>query len=218
MAFRSTMAFGNPLVLDRRAVLGALAILPALGAVQGAARADNSADAVAAVKQLQDGQLEVIQKIGQMSVKQRYDALRPAIGATFDLPAMAKTVYGAAWDALTDAQKAEWAQALADYVTASYAARLDGFNGKGFERDAKTTTRDQNVVVTSRVILAEGPPMPLDYVVRLTPQGWKIGDILANGSISELAQWRRGLRGLGDSGFAASIATLRQRTESFLTP
>ncbi len=63
-----------------------------------------------------------------------------------------------------------------------------------------------------------GPPMPLDYVVRLTPQGWKIGDILANGSISELAQWRRGLRGLGDSGFAASIATLRQRTESFLTP
>ena len=101
-----------------------------------------------------------------MSVKQRYDALRPAIGATFDLPAMARTVYGAGWDALTDAQKAEWAQAFADYVAASYAARLDGFNGKGFERDAKTTTRDQNVVVTSRVILADGPPMPLDYVVR----------------------------------------------------
>jgi hypothetical protein len=54
--------------------------------------------------------------------------------------------------------------------------------------------------------------------VRPTPQGWKIGDILVDGSLSELAQWRRSLRGLGDSGFAASKATLRQRTESFLTP
>jgi phospholipid transport system substrate-binding protein len=201
------------MVFDRRFFLAALATLPAF-----AARADDSAEAVAAVKQLQDGQLEVIQKLGQLSVKQRYDALRPAIGATFDLTAMAKTVFGAGWDALTDAQKAEWAVALGDYITASYAARLEGFNGKGFERDDKTQTRDGNVVVTTKVILAAGAPMPLDYVVRPTPQGWKIGDILVDGSLSELAQWRRSLRGLGDSGFAASKATLRQRTESFLTP
>jgi phospholipid transport system substrate-binding protein len=202
------------MVFDRRFFLAALATLPAFAV----ARADDSAEAVAAVKQLQDGQLEVIQKLGQLTVKQRYDALRPAIGATFDLPAMSKTVFGGGWDALTDAQKAEWAQALGDYVTASYAARLDGFNGKGFERDDKTQTRDGNVVVTTKVILAVGAPMPLDYVVRQTPQGWKIGDILVDGSLSELAQWRRSLRGLGDSGFAASKATLRQRTESFLTP
>jgi phospholipid transport system substrate-binding protein len=201
------------MVFDRRFFLAALATLPAFSA-----RADDSAEAVAAVKQLQDGQLEVIQKLGQLSVKQRYDALRPAIGATFDLTAMAKTVFGAGWDALSDSQKAEWAVALGDYVTASYAARLEGFNGKGFERDDKTQTRDGNVVVTTKVILAAGAPMPLDYVVRPTPQGWKIGDILVDGSLSELAQWRRSLRGLGDSGFAASKATLRQRTESFLTP
>jgi phospholipid transport system substrate-binding protein len=202
------------MVFDRRFFLAALATIPAFAA----ARADDAAEAVAAVKQLQDGQLEVVQKLGQLSVKQRYDALRPAIGATFDLPAMAKTVFGAGWDALTDAQKAEWAAALGDYVTASYAARLEGFNGKGFERDDKTQTRDGSVVVTTRVILSAGAPMPLDYVVRQTPQGWKIGDILVDGSLSELAQWRRSLRGLGDSGFAASKATLRQRTESFLTP
>jgi phospholipid transport system substrate-binding protein len=201
------------MVFDRRFFLATLATLPAF-----AARADDSAEAVAAVKQLQDGQLEVIQKLGQLTVKQRYDALRPAIGATFDLTAMAKTVFGGGWDALSDAQKAEWAVALGDYITASYAARLEGFNGKGFERDDKTQTRDGNVVVTTKVILAAGAPMPLDYVVRPTPQGWKIGDILVDGSLSELAQWRRSLRGLGDSGFAASKATLRQRTESFLTP
>jgi ABC-type transporter MlaC component len=206
------------MVFDRRLFLAALAVLPALSFAPPAARADDSADAVAAVKTLQDGQLEIIQKLGQLSLKQRYDTLRPAIGATFDLPAMAKTVYGAGWDKLTDAQKAEWAEAFGDYVAASYSARLDGFNGKGFERDDKTQTRDGNVVVTTRVTLAAGPPMALDYVVRQTPRGWKIGDILAEGSVSELAQWRKSLRGLGDSGFAASKQTLRQRTDSFLTP
>jgi phospholipid transport system substrate-binding protein len=205
------------MAFDRRGLFAALAVLPALLFAPVAARADDSA-AVAAVKTLQDGQLDIIQKLGQLSIKQRYDALRPAIGATFDLQAMAKTVYGAGWDKLTDAQKAEWAEAFGDYVAASYAARLDGFNGKGFERDDKTQNRDGNVVVTSRVTLSAGPPMELDYVVRQTPQGWKIGDILAEGSVSELAQWRKSLRGLGEGGFAASKQTLRQRTDSFLTP
>jgi phospholipid transport system substrate-binding protein len=107
---------------------------------------------------------------------------------------------------------------LGDYIAASYAARLDGFNGVGFERDDKTVARDESIVVTTRVILKNGSPMALDYVVRSTASGWKIGDILADGSISELAQWRRSLRGLNEGGYAASLATLRKRTDSFLTP
>ena len=90
---------------------------------------------------------------------------------------------------MTDAQKAEWAEASADYIAASYAAHLEGFNGKGFERDDKTAARDGALVVTTRIILAKGPPMAVDYVVRRTPQGWKIGDILAK---ARSANWRNG--------------------------
>lgn len=202
------------MVCDRRLVLAAFAVLPAFSM----ARADDSAEAVAAVKKFQDGQLAIVQKLGQMNVQQRYDALRPAIGATFDLPDMARMVHGAGWESLTDAQKAEWAEVLADYIAASYAAHLEGFNGKGFERDDKTAARDGALVVTTRITLDKGPPMAVDYVVRRTPQGWKIGDILAEGSISELAQWRRALRGLSQDGFDASIKALRQRTQNYLTP
>ncbi len=205
------------MVCDRRLVMAALAALAVLPAFS-MARADDSADAVAAVKQFQDGQLGIVQKLGQMNVKQRYDALRPAIGATFDLPDMARMVYGAGWDALTDAQKSEWTESLADYIAASYAAHLEGFNGKGFERDDKTVARDGDLVVTTRITLDKGPPMAVNYVVRKTPKGWKIGDILAEGSISELAQWRRALRGLSRDGFDASLKALRERTQNYLTP
>jgi phospholipid transport system substrate-binding protein len=202
------------MVFDRRTVLAALTLLPAASM----ARADDSAEAAAAVKEFQDGQLGIIRKLGGMSVRQRYDALRPAIGATFDLPDMARVVFGAGWEPLDDARKAEWTVAFADYVAASYAAHLEGFNGKGFERDDKTVARDGALVVTTRIVLDKGPPMAVDYVVRKTPKGWKIGDILAEGSVSELAQWRRSLRGLSQDGFDASLKALRERTQNYLTP
>lgn len=206
------------MVCDRRFFLVASLSLAAFGRAW-AQDASSAEDAVAVVKTLQDGMAEVVRKVASLSLGQRFDALRPAIGASFDLPAMAQTCYGSGWDALSEAQRAEWEQAFGDYVAASYAARFDGFNGKGFERDAKTASRGGETVVSSRVILSEGAPVPIDYVMRQTARGWRIGDILANGSISELAQWRRGLRGLAAAGdFSSALAGLRQRRDAFLTP
>ncbi len=200
---------------DRRWFLLGAACLPALGA----ARAQSAGDAAGVVKGLQDSMLGVVQHTAAMSLRQRFDALRPAIGASFDLPAMARTCYGPGWAGLTEAQRDDWTQGFGDYVAASYAARLGDFNGKGFQRDAGTISRGGELVVISRVILDNGPPMPIDYVVRQTSQGWRIGDILANGSISELAQWRHSLRGLAAGGaFSAALAALRQRRDYLLTP
>jgi phospholipid transport system substrate-binding protein len=203
---------------DRRFFLVGAAFFACLPTLV-AATAEGADDAAAVVKGLQDSMLGVIQNVATSSLRQRFDALRPAIGATFDLRAMAQTCYGPAWDGLTAEQRDEWSQSFGDYVAASYAARISEFNGKGFERDARAEQQGGETVVTTRVLLAEGPPMPLNYVVRLTPQGWRIGDILANGSISELAQWRHSLRGLAANGdFSAAVATLRQRRDAFLTP
>jgi phospholipid transport system substrate-binding protein len=206
------------MVSDRRRFLVAALSLAAFGRAW-AQDAPSAEDAVDVVKTLQDGMAEVVRKVASLSLRQRFDALRPAIGASFDLPSMAQTCYGSGWDALSEAQRAEWEQAFGDYVAASYAARFDGFNGKGFERDAKTSSRGGETVVSSRVILAEGAPVPIDYVMRQTARGWRIGDILANGSISELAQWRRALRGLAAGGdFSSAVAGLRRRGDAFLTP
>ncbi len=204
---------------DRRLFLIGMACAPAFGAVFSAAWAQSADDATGVVKGLQDGMLGVIRNVGQKSLRQRFDVLRPAIGSAFDLTAMAKTCYGPGWDALTQAQRDDWTQGFGDYVAASYAARLGDFNGKGFEREAHAVSRGGETVVNSRVILIDGPPMPIDYVVRRTPQGWRIADILANGSISELAQWRHSLRGLAAGGdFSAALSTLRQRRDYLLTP
>lgn len=210
------------MVSDRRSVLVAALCLAVFGgakAQRAAAAVEGADDAVSVVKTLQDAMTEILGHIADLSLRQRFDSLRPAIGAAFDLPSMARTCYGAGWENLTEAQQAEWASTFGDYVAASYAARFDAFNGKGFERDAGTVSRGGETVVSSRVILTEGAPVPIDYVMRQTAQGWRIGDILANGSVSELAQWRRSLRGLAGGGdFSAGLAVLRRRRDAFLTP
>ncbi len=224
---------GMPVVFKRAALIAAVCLLAVAGLVAvvrhapfgaaflpvEAAWADSADDAIALVKGLQDGQIDVVRRASELTLRQRFDGLRPPIGAAFDLPAMARTCYGPGWDQLSEAQRDQWTQSFGDYVAASYAARMEGLNVKGFERDAALVTRGDSSVVTSRMILAEGPSAPIDYVMRQTPKGWRIADILANGSISELTQWRRSLRGLAAGGdFSSSLAVLRQRSDAFLTP
>lgn len=215
------MEVGFDLLLSRRSalaagLLGGLSLLdPARAQPSDAA----AGDALATIKTLQDGLLVVLLKAASLTPKQRFDALQPAIATAFDLSGMAKICVGAGWDALPEAQKAEIAKALGDYIAASYAARFEDLRIKGFERDAQIVQRGDSPVVTTRMILVAGTPMPIDYVMRQTPKGWLVADILANGSISELAGWRGTIRGLAAHGGAqAVIDGLKQRTDAFLTP
>jgi len=203
-------------VLDRRIFIGVLAGFPVFAAKaqdqsqKAQDRPQDNGDAEAAlaiVRTLQDSQAELLQRAAKMTQKQRFDMLRPALAAAFDLDGMAKLAYGPGFDEL--AERGDWTQSFGDYVAATYAQRFEFIEAKGFERDARVEPRDGALVVGTRMIPLSGEPMPIDYVVKRTPQGWRIADILANGSISELTQWRRALKGL-------ALKDLRQRVASLL--
>jgi phospholipid transport system substrate-binding protein len=194
-------------VFDRRSFFGCLAIL-SIG-FSGAARAGDADEAVAVVQKLQDSQIEVLRRGTKMSLQERYDALRPALAAAFDLDGMAKLAHGPGFDALSEADRGDWVKSFGDYVAATYAQRFEFLEAKGFERDVKVEPRDGAMVVGARMIPLSGEPMPVDYVLKATPRGWRISDILANGSVSELTQWRRALKGV-------ALKDLRQRAASLL--
>jgi phospholipid transport system substrate-binding protein len=193
-------------VLDRRFFLSLLASLPAF-----AARAGDADDAIAVVRKLQDSQIEVLRRGAKMTLQQRFDALRPALAAAFDLDGMAKLAFGPGFDDLPAAKRADWAQAFGDYMAATYAQRFEFVEAKGFAPDAKAEPRDGALVVSTAMIPVSGQPMPIDYVVKATPQGWRIGDILANGAISELTQQRRALKGLPLNDLRRRAASLLER-------
>jgi ABC-type transporter MlaC component len=174
-----------------------------------AARAADAETAIAVVRKLQDSQVDVLRGAGKLTLQQRFDALRPALAASFDMEGMAKLAYGPGFDA--SPERADWIGSFGDYVAATYAQRFEFLDAKGFDPDARAESRDGALVVTTRMISASGPPMPIDYVVKSTAQGWRVSDILANGSISELTQWRRALKGLPLKDLRQRVANLLER-------
>jgi phospholipid transport system substrate-binding protein len=68
------------------------------------------------------------------------------------------------------------------------------------------------MVVASRLIPSGGDPIRMDYVVRSGAMGWRIVDVLLNGSISRVAVQRSDFRALLSSGGATPlINSLRQK-------
>ncbi len=194
------------MAFSRRRVFGLTALALTLG-LPLTARAADSDQAIAIVEKLQNSQIDILRQAGKLSLKQRYDALRPALGEALDLDGMAKSAYGPGWEALPAAMRDQWTQGFGDYVAATYAQRFEFVEAKAFERDARTEERDGAQIVTSRLIPPKGESLQIDYVVKNTAKGWRIADILANGSVSAVTQWRRALHGM-------ALDELRKRAAS----
>jgi phospholipid transport system substrate-binding protein len=68
-------------------------------------------------------------------------------------------------------------------------------------------------VVSSRITPTSGDPTELSYVMRQTPSGWKVVDVLADGSISRVAVQRSDFRSLLTRGGGdALLASLQRKT------
>jgi phospholipid transport system substrate-binding protein len=68
--------------------------------------------------------------------------------------------------------------------------------------------------VETQIVFKKGVPIELNYLLRQTPQGWKIVDVYLDGSISELARRRAEFASIMRShGVDGLIALLKKKNE-----
>jgi len=68
-------------------------------------------------------------------------------------------------------------------------------------------------VVQTRIVPTSGDATKLDYVMKQTPAGWRIVDVLADGAISRVAVQRSDFRSvLAIGGGDALLARLERKT------
>ena len=99
-----------------------------------------------------------------------------------------------------------WRQAFRRYTVASYVNSFDEFNGQRFEIIPETRSVGNEQVVQTRVIPKTGDSHELDYVMRQGAGGWRVVDVLADGSISRVAVQRSDFRRLLARGGAQALA------------
>lgn len=145
-----------------------------------------------------------------LGFKGRFDKLRPAFEAAFDVPFMVRFVSGAA-----QTDEAE-AKALNDsfiaYSVAFYARNFKAFDGETFPIDG-TREIPQGTLVSTRIVPKGEKGTPMNYLLRRSNGAWKIIDVFLDGTISQLATRRTDFaQPLKDGGVDGLIKLLDTKT------
>jgi phospholipid transport system substrate-binding protein len=179
----------------------------------GTAPAAIASEFTAPVEQLHSGLVEVMRAGRAVPFGQRYDRLAPVIARTFDLQAILRQVVGLRWGSLPPDQQAALEDAFRRYTIASYVANFDDYSGERFEILPGVSVVGNDRVIQTRLVGHSGQAHVLAYVMRQTGSGWRIVDVLADGSISRVAAQRSEVRSvLADGGGAALLVSLRRKT------
>jgi phospholipid transport system substrate-binding protein len=197
----------------RRLLLGMVMI--AAAPLSGQALAETApADAISTIKHFNGALLAAMKSGVRTDFSHRFQALAPEIDRAFDLAVVLSVSVGPSWASLSPNQQSRLLEAFRRYTVASYVANFDSYAGQNFIVATKTRSHGvDRVIVESRIAQISGSETELDYVMKQTPSGWKVIDVLAAGSISRVAVQRSDFRRiLSNGGSDALLARLQRKT------
>ena len=196
---------------DRRTLFRFVLAAAALGV--GWDRTAVASEITAPVEQLHTGLISIMKAGKAESFRQRFETIAPVISRTFDLEAILRQVIGPRWATLPPDKQSALADAFRRYTIASYVANFDTYSGQRFDISPVVRAVGNDRVVETRIASPGGSVHALDYVMRLEGGGWKVVDVLAEGSISRVASQRSEMRSLlADGSGVGLLVSLRQKT------
>ena len=146
---------------------------------------------------------------------QRYQMLAPAVDAAFDLAGILRISVGAFWSTLPPTQQQALFQVFRSYTIANYVASFHSDKGRVIAIQPTTRPVGNERVVTTTITKNNHDPLRIDYVMRDETDGWKVVDVLLNGTISRVAVQRSDFASLVSSGDASPlISSLKSKVST----
>src|SRR6266481_5205643 len=166
-----------------------------------------------AVQGLYDALLSTMKNGRTLGQSGRFTQLEPVIRRSFDIASMARLAVGPSWANLTEAQRQQLTESFGRYISAIYADRFDSYGGQKLEVTGEQSA-PSGVMVRSQIIKANGEPVKVDYMMRLSGDNWLISDIYLDGAISEVPTRRSEFAAiLKTQGIDGLIAALDRKAE-----
>jgi phospholipid transport system substrate-binding protein len=172
------------------------------------------AEPQAAPQALCDTLLQAMKQGPALGFAGRVKLLDPELRRYYDFPLLTRLVVGPPWRSLAAEDQQALVAAFSDYSIAVYASRFKDYSGERFVVDQTAATlASGDAIVHTKLLPKNGDAVQLDYLVRKGEDGWRIIDVLLNGTVSEMAERRSEFTGtLRDGGAAALIRLLHQKT------
>jgi phospholipid transport system substrate-binding protein len=145
----------------------------------------------------------------------RYRMLAPAIDQGFDLSRIIQVSVGSYWSSLPAAQQQKLREVFRSFIIANYVSNFHSYSGEVAAVAPATRAVGAQVVVSSTITKPSGDVVRLDYVMGRTADGWRVQDILLDGTISRVAVQRSDFSSLLSQGNATQlIASLEQKVST----
>jgi phospholipid transport system substrate-binding protein len=193
-----------------KGLCGALGLIVILA---GQARADQDPRAV--IEALHVALLDSMRNAAELGYQGRYRKLEPVLRKSYDFPFMTRIAVGHDWTGLSPSDQARLTDLFAEMSIANYAARFNGYTGERFEIVGQGPGPGDAVVVQTRLVRPNEAPVELNYVMRQSPDGWRIIDVLLEAKFSELARQHAEFAAvLKSGGVPELIATLEQKIKA----
>jgi len=190
--------------LSRRNVL-CFTLAAGVLASAGVSTLARASDAAMALIEPFGAALATLAQNGRAPFAQRFTQFAPAVDETFDLQEILRISVGSNWDTMNSDQQNQLLQVFRRYTVASFVANFDKPEGQF----RVTGTRDLG---TQTVVDSTIGKTTLGFVVRQTTAGWRVVDVLADGSVSRVATQRSDFRdALMHGGGPALIAKLQRK-------
>jgi phospholipid transport system substrate-binding protein len=136
----------------------------------------------------------------------------------FNFTAMTALAMGQSWNKATPDQKKAVTQEFRTLLVRTYASALAAYSDQKFDfRPLRMKPTDTDVTVNVRVLQPGAQPVPIDYNMEKTANGWKVYDVLVGG-VSLVANYRTEFANMvRESGIDGLIKNLQLKNRS-LTP
>ena len=108
----------------------------------------------------------------------------------FSFNSMTAMAMGQNWNKATPEQKKRLVEEFKTLLVRTYASALAAFSEQRFDfRPLRAKPTDTDVTVNVRVLQSGAQPVPIDYSMEKTGNGWKVYDVMVGG-VSLVANYR----------------------------
>lgn len=130
----------------------------------------------------------------------------------FNFNRMTQLAVGRSWRDATDAQKMALSNEFRRLLVRTYSSALTQFRNQTIDvRPLKVAAADTEVVVNTLINQPSGQPVPINYSMEKTSNGWKVYDVLIDG-VSLVTNYRSSFATeINKSGIDGLVKSLTER-------
>lgn len=140
----------------------------------------------------------------------RYQQLAPVIEQSYNLPLVTQNSVGFLWSTLPADQQKELVNLFTQFTISSYVSQFDGYGGQTLTVSPDTKALGEKKIVITKLVSPDGGAVQIDYVMGKDGEGWKINDVLLNGTISQVAVHASDFASMVKSGDASKLISALQ--------